>query len=524
MATATDEKKMRELQETVRVSIEKFYGITTIKNTEIPSIIDSSMRLTVCGGLLQKTWKAANGKVTEDLSSLGLSQKELSKFNKCLNIGITQESILFIGPTGCAKTAMADQLNGRKLVLPDAIISDDEYDKRMKNGDKNIEKFRWGGQMYSASTKEYTQHNITFGMNQVAFQDRQGLPELKEGYFEYMPPKKIHELINRAEKDTDGKYLFFLDELMSTEQNLNFVMSILQERRYGDRVLPDNVYVIAATNPWFTGNFNNIDPGDAVMKRFKTYFVVSDFEGVIDYYISKDANSLMIEFLKNNPVFLEDYSYIINKQGTERIKFENPYGWEQIANTIAYKNPINYQDYSRLEDNFKSSIGCPAADAFMTFLKSKLSLTIKDIFSKNSIRLQTSVQSNSGFDITVLTNVIKDICKKIVSDSNLSISVNSKKYDLNAFVGKILDISDLRNKVSKVSISAGANKINIKALASDPIIDTMLSDLLNEAKLKNDGNKVYDNITSIIMNAKKSKEKHLHTLKEIQEYKENESE
>jgi hypothetical protein len=463
--TSSNDTMFKELQEKVGISFRETYNIPTILNSKMEGIVKRSISYNSLGDTLFMTEVKADG-------TYGIAPHRHSGngIKRLLPFTATQLALLFIGPSGCAKTAIVSQLTGTKICLPIKVISEKQY--RELEDKSKVQAMQWGQNLYYMETKDFTIKMYGVYMDHMNFSDRQGIPELKDGYFEYVPPKKVKQIIDAAGEDDESVVILFFDELMAAEFNLNFIMSTLQEKTWGDITLPHNVFIVCATNPWFVGNYNMMDPGDPIMKRLSTYFVISDVNAVLEFLIQKGTHRLIIEYIKTHPVHLEDYSFITDKMESPRIKFQNPYGWEQLSDLVSYSRPASYQDWEDLQADFESLIGSPIAIAFLKWLKSKLTITIKDVFTKKPSELFISAGGSSGFDKQLLISVVQEASRTIIKEGK--IKVLSKEYDLNQLTGRVLNIAEFINKRSGISesidsIIKGEKNAMIESLAKEVI-------------------------------------------------------
>lgn len=514
------EKKQTKVKDTIKVT----YNVTTIKNSLMRDIVEKAISYNYSGDVLHRTF--VNGKKkfysVNEFENLNFDEQE--NLHRIVPFKVTKRALLFIGNSGCAKTAVIEQMAGTKMRLPAKLVSEEEYAEMSKSAQKEVQAFKWNRKEYYATYQEYNIKVRSIYMSHMAFQDRQGLPELKEKYFEYIPPKAVYNMVADAKENPNTIMILFFDELMASEYNLNFIMSTIQEKRWGDLILPDNVFMVAATNPWFIGNYQTIDPGDALMKRFATYFIVADINETIKYYLTKGMHNLIIEYLKNNPDQIEDYAAIIDGIDPTRIKFVNPYGWEQVGDIISYNNPVTFEHWRQARHEIESVLGTAASDKFMAYVKKKLTITINDILSKSASEIVSSTKINT--DKSILTGVIKEGIRECIA--NNKITIGKKTYDLNDLAGKVIAISEFENKGSRVdegfhqTIGRKLNKTEqrLALLSNDDLIEIFIQDVLDTAKESKDGNVKHNEISNQFYNSDSNKDKNLYILREALKLKE----
>lgn len=163
-----------------------------------------------------------------------------------------------------------------KDVIKQAILTNTKMIVTGKSG--------WGkSEMIQQVADELGYELVDFRLSEVLPEDIVGIPKLKDDYYEYVPPKKIYDMIQHPEK----KYLLFLDEItQGTPEVLNICYKIFDKTtKIGDHEF-DNVAVIGATNYSNESNYLSELP-TPLKNRAANIELDHDKNKAVDYLLNK---------------------------------------------------------------------------------------------------------------------------------------------------------------------------------------------------------------------------------------------
>lgn len=182
-----------------------------------------------------------------------------------------------------------------------------------------------------------------------------GLPAVVNGKTQYT----TSPLLPCKEIEPNWSGIVFFDELAEAPPLSKTVLfSILNERRFGTWHLPDNVLVVAASNPQEEGSlFADFPP--PLVDRMENYVVEPSVE---DFVSSVNLHPLVVKYLNSSPSDLYGLK-------------ASPRSWEKVSKLL-------YNCESEvLEVRIKAKIGTDIGSKFIHFME-----TNKDVSPKQVLR------------------------------------------------------------------------------------------------------------------------------------------
>lgn len=137
-----------------------------------------------------------------------------------------------------------------------------------------------------------------------------GIPTVREGYYEYLPPKWAYDYYK-----TDEDFVLFLDEItQATIQVMHAIYPLVLEKRIGGLHLP-NMRIIAASN-YDHENPNLTTIMKPLLNRFDVEIKIEEDFGQLmvddfwDYILNKyPAQKIVISLLRNNTITTNPRAY-----------------------------------------------------------------------------------------------------------------------------------------------------------------------------------------------------------------------
>lgn len=160
--------------------------------------------------------------------------------------------------------------------------------------------------------------------------DLRGLP-----YYDHDTKQTMWYRPEDLPKD-DQPAVLFLDELSSAQPHIQpTVYGLLQERRVGQHLIPDNVIIIAAGNG-ITDGAVAYEMGTAISDRLIHLSVVADpKDWVENYAMVNNLHPAVIAFVKTQPQHFENSELAMKN---EKLIATSPRSWEKVSQVM---NAIN---------------------------------------------------------------------------------------------------------------------------------------------------------------------------------------
>lgn len=246
-----------------------------------------------------------------------------------------------------------------------------------------------------------------------------GLPHLDEktGRTDFMLPYWF---------PVDGQpIVLFLDELnRARPEVLQTVMDLTLNRKLAGKSLPEGSRIISAVNGGSEYQLTELDP--ALVSRFNIYEFAPSVEDWIFWARGAGLDSRIIDFISENPEYLDGDSSLDDRDGLSRSPDRR--SWERTSNIIK-----NFKSLGQKELVLVSGIvGSQAASLFFRFVNDRSLPSAKSILS--------SEDGDAGFTSGLSTLSVPQLC--LVSESLFSFieaGVNSENSAATALISKNLN-------------------------------------------------------------------------------------
>lgn len=301
--------------------------------------------------------------------------------------------------------------------------------------------------------KEFFTFQVTY-LSQMDAPDLIGLP---------MRAKDKHgnEVTTFVPADTIprvGQGIWLLDEMNHADKTIRSACNqFVLDRRYHNIVLPEGVWVVAASNS--EQDFCEVNPTPLnITSRFNHLEIELDLEEFLQYLLEKEGDPRVIGYLKNAPVDL------FPKVWDERLlaKKANPFPrqWENASNLVK-----KLKDYSIIQYLVASCVGPEVAGRFIAFCKMTGKLDIPALIKspEKEIRKIEGSPDKASLFWAVISNLanywyrkkIQLTAKKVVLISSLlppEFSVAFLKLVLKKRTTKLTAIPEFDQLLTKLGI------------------------------------------------------------------------
>ena len=270
----------------------------------------------------------------------------------------------------------------------------------------------------SVFIKEYFEEqgynvHVFFGATAADAGDIIGLPDIEvmtkvdsEGN-EYTYKHTIFNPPQWWPTDPNEKVVVFLDEANRAKPDIqNCFMDMILNRKLNGRELGENVRIVAGINPSDTGFYEVHQSDPAFMDRFVVVDFTPSVEEWVDYAMSRDVHSLVVDFIRTNAAMLDpDISKVVELQPSRRSwvacgKFFDSI--ETINNTSILDDGGSLKEsYSQACSNYiRSKMGDVASATFNRFCKSrKRSVSAEDILTGDHDKVSTVISKLTTSEI-----------------------------------------------------------------------------------------------------------------------------
>ncbi len=228
-----------------------------------------------------------------------------------------------------------------------------------------------------------------------------GLPEknTKTGKTDFMLPYWF---------PTDGKpVVLFLDELnRARPEVLQTIMDLTLNRKLAGKTLPEGSRIISAVNNGNEYQLTDLDP--ALVSRFNIYEFNPSVEDWLNWASSSGIDSRIINFITENPEFLDSTDLEQETENLERTPDRR--SWERTSQIIK-----NFAELGELQKPIVSGIiGNRATVSFFRFVMEHNYPSAKEILENDFDVVKTRLLKLSAID---LTQVNISLFRYIQSDS-----------------------------------------------------------------------------------------------------------
>ena len=246
-----------------------------------------------------------------------------------------------------------------------------------------------------------------------------GLPHLDEktGRTDFMLPYWF---------PVDGQpIVLFLDELnRARPEVLQTVMDLTLNRKLAGKCLPAGSHIISAVNGGSEYQLTELDP--ALVSRFNIYEFAPSVEDWITWARGASLDSRIIDFISENPEYLDGDSALDDSDGLSRSPDRR--SWERTSNIIK-----NFKSLGQKELVLVSGIvGSQAASLFFRFVNDSSLPSAKSILC--------SEDGDAGFTSRLSTLSVPQLC--LVSESLfrfIEAGVNSESSAATSLIEKNLN-------------------------------------------------------------------------------------
>ena len=186
-----------------------------------------------------------------------------------------------------------------------------------------------------------------------------------------------------SEKDSYG--IFVIDEFSRGDHALQQLLwQAMNEYSIHLHKFPKGWFVISIDNPDDSEYQMDIMEDAAGLRRQLHLYTEVNVKDFLQYAISKNFHSLIIEFIQTHPEYLYDFES--QKQGSV---YSNPASYEKLSDLLI-KIEINgglSKNYNNIEDLASGLLNTNMAKMFISFVREKKDINPKDIFYNfNSVK------------------------------------------------------------------------------------------------------------------------------------------
>jgi MoxR-like ATPase len=206
--------------------------------------------------------------------------------------------------------------------------------------------------------------------------DINGLPSLSEKDFVEWKPNLMFSVLSLAKAEG----MLFFDEIpqaMPVVQNAAY--QLIQDRCCGEIAFSENIVVVAAGNRLTDGG-NQFQIPPALANRFThVELSIPTIERWADWAIDADVDSRIIAFLRWKPSYLMDDMGDVRKN--RAMAWCSPRSWEKASDKIRGISGSGKSAFDRIYGKVAMAVGKARAIEFKGFIKTTVSLDIKDILA-----------------------------------------------------------------------------------------------------------------------------------------------
>jgi len=196
--------------------------------------------------------------------------------------------------------------------------------------------------------------------SQLAPEDIIGVPQIKDGYSVFCPPKMIAR---------DEPYCLFLDELNACSQEVQKAFySLIHERRIGEFLLPEGTIVIGAGNR--AQDSAIVKPmSSALINRMVHVQLRASHKDWLEWAYEHEIHPYVIEYVQMRP------DHLWSEPPKTEEPFSTPRSWHMLSDCLyAYGNSLDEQAIDILASSCLSSQIASQFKAFIKQVQSKYDL------------------------------------------------------------------------------------------------------------------------------------------------------
>ena len=214
-------------------------------------------------------------------------------------------------------------------------------------------------------------------------------PNIKEGTTDIYMTKYFSDVINNAKAKPDKNFIIFLDEIgQASTAHQAPLMELIHEKKVAGKKLPDNCFIIAATNKITDGAMVQ-RMSTPLRNRFVHFELIPDRSAWLEWVAKsdtlKDVPKHIKILVKGFLEFKPDSFYTFDTKRNDIFAFATPRSWEALIRMLAVHpktttEPYNGEAVSKIHTLALSSIGEPVASDLSAFAATYANLpTMKDI-------------------------------------------------------------------------------------------------------------------------------------------------
>ncbi|MFK5706840.1 AAA family ATPase [Lysinibacillus boronitolerans] len=196
--------------------------------------------------------------------------------------------------------------------------------------------------------------------SQLAPEDIIGVPQIKDGYSVFCPPKIIAR---------DEPYCLFLDELNACSQEVQKAFySLIHERRIGEFTLPEGTIVIGAGN---RAQDNAIvkPMSSALINRMVHVQLRASHKDWLEWAYAHEIHPYVIEYIQMRP------DHLWSEPPKTEEPFSTPRSWHMLSDCLyAYGSSLQEQTIDLLASSCLSAHTASQFKAFIKQVQSKYDL------------------------------------------------------------------------------------------------------------------------------------------------------
>lgn len=295
-----------------------------------------------------------------------------------------------------------------------------------------------------AKSKDWHYH--AFFAAHVEREDLTGIPYPDEdgGAYKFLVEKNIWSIINNC-KPT----LLVFDEWNRGDKAvMNAIFTVMEDRRFGSKILPDHIHILACMNPSEGAYLVNEAEKDPAFRRRLCFVAVQVNETVWLQYATGPGkfHQAVTDFVKNKPDLLNDV------QTREAGKmYANPASWEKVSDTCyaieKLGKEITDEKLRRLMHvKISGHVGLGAATEFMSFVENAFTHVAprKVLYSYSAVREQIRSWAKEANNSKLLElcggvalTLISDVPRNENDSEGHRVWVQSVKDNLGKFINDL---------------------------------------------------------------------------------------
>jgi len=267
------------------------------------------------------------------------------------------------------------------------------------------------------------------------------IPRLTEDGIEYLTSKQFKTIVK------EGNAIIFFDEYDRADgQTRNAVLSLINERKFEDIILPENVWIVLAGNAEHGTYTTSLDSAE-ITRVWLLNIDVNDLTK--DHWYFKDwckwatdnkIDGKILNFLMDNPQYL-----CMNQEEGVNEQFSCPRTWELLSKAMAQ---IKMEDFGNvlLFDMLKGFLGSKVAEKFAVYLTTFAEVPeVDEVLSKKK-----KLQDNTTHKLVFVEKSFRYVKQK----DNITAVVDFIKNELGLeylylLLQRIVLDADLKEKVFK---------------------------------------------------------------------------